>query len=57
MMVNGDPQEEIAVKFDYEVDKASGHVHQTQIDIDVRTTEMVKEDFAWIKGRFDDFLF
>ena len=57
MMVNGDPQEEIAVKFEYEVDKASGHVHQTQIDIDVRTTEMVKEDFAWIKGRFDDFLF
>ena len=57
MMVNGEPQEEIAVKFEYEVDKASGHVHQTQIDIDVRTTEMVKEDFAWIKGRFDDFLF
>ena len=57
MMVNGDPQEEIAVKFDYAVDAASGHVHQTQIDLDVRTNDMVKEDFAWIKGRFDDFLF
>ena len=57
MMVNGDPQEEIAVKFDYQVDQASGFVHQTQIDLDVRTTEMVKEDFAWYKGRLDDFLF
>jgi hypothetical protein len=36
MMVNGEPQEEISVKFEYEVD-ASGKVNQTQIDMDVRT--------------------
>ena len=56
MMVNGDPQEEISVKFEYEVDKASGHVHQTQIDMDVRNTDMVKEDFDWIHSKFRDFL-
>ena len=55
MMVNGDPQEEISVKFEYEVD-ASGQVNQTQIDMDVRTSELVKEDFAWINSKFSDFL-
>ena len=55
MMVNGDPQEEIAVKFEYEVDP-TGKVIQTQIDMDVRNPEMVAEDFAWIRGRFQDFL-
>ena len=55
MMVNGDPQEEISVKFEYEVD-ASGQVNQTQIDMDVRTSDLVKEDFAWINGKFGDFL-
>ncbi|MCK7501542.1 MAG: NAD(P)/FAD-dependent oxidoreductase [Comamonadaceae bacterium] len=55
MMVNADPQEEISVKFEYEVD-ATGKVIQTQIDMDVRNQEMVQEDFAWIRDRFQDFL-
>lgn len=55
MMVNGDPQEEISVKFEYEVD-ATGKVLQTQIDMDVRSTDLVQEDFDWIKSRFNDFL-
>ncbi|QNP49613.1 NAD(P)/FAD-dependent oxidoreductase [Diaphorobacter aerolatus] len=55
MMVNGDPQEEISVKFEYEVD-ATGKVIQTQIDMDVRNTDMVKEDFAWARSKFSDFL-
>ncbi|WP_272970594.1 FAD-dependent oxidoreductase [Comamonas terrigena] len=56
MMVNGDPQEEISVKFEYEVDAASGNVIQHQIDMDVRTPDLVKEDFAWINSKFSDFL-
>lgn len=55
MMVNGDPQEEISVKFEYEVD-ATGKVIQNQIDMDVRTPDLVKEDFAWINSKFSDFL-
>jgi len=55
MMVNGDPQEEISVKFEYEVD-ANGQVNQTQIDMDVRSPDLVKEDFAWINTMFGDFL-
>lgn len=55
MMVNGDPQEEISVVFEYELD-ANGKVLQTQIDMDVRTADLVKEDFAWIESRFNDFL-
>ena len=55
MMVNGDPQEEISVKFEYEVD-ATGKVIQTQIDMDVRTADLVKEDFAWARSKFSDFL-
>jgi NADH dehydrogenase FAD-containing subunit len=56
MMVNADPREAISVKFEYEVDAASGKVHQTQIDVDVRTEDLVKEDFVWIKEKFSDFL-
>lgn len=55
MMVNGDPQEEISVKFEYALDP-NGKVLQTQIDMDVRTSDLVKEDFAWIQERFNDFL-
>lgn len=55
MMVNADPQEEISVKFEYELDP-NGKVLQTQIDMDVRTGDLVKDDFNWIKSRFDDFL-
>ncbi|MBK1615627.1 pyridine nucleotide-disulfide oxidoreductase [Rubrivivax gelatinosus] len=55
MMVNAEPQEEISVKFEYELD-ATGKVIQTQIDMDVRNEDMVKEDFGWIRQRFHDFL-
>lgn len=55
MMVNGDPQEEISVKFEYALDP-NGKVLQTQIDMDVRTSDLVKDDFAWIQERFNDFL-
>jgi hypothetical protein len=55
MMVNTEPQEEISVKFEYEVD-AKGQVNQTQIDMDVRTADLVKEDFAWARSKFSDFL-
>lgn len=55
MMVNGDPQEEISVVFEYDLDP-TGKVIQTQIDMDVRSADLVKDDFNWIKSRFDDFL-
>lgn len=55
MMVNAEPQEEISVKFEYEVDP-TGKVIQTQIDMDVRNEDMVKEDFAWARQKFQDFL-
>ena len=55
MMVNGDPQEEISVVFEYQLDP-SGNVLQTQIDMDVRTADLVADDFKWIKSRFNDFL-
>lgn len=55
MMVNTEPMEEISVKFEYEVNP-QGTVIQTQIDVDVRTQDMVKEDFAWIHEKFQDFL-
>lgn len=55
MMVNGDPQEEISVIFEYNLDP-TGKVIQTQIDMDVRSTDLVQDDFNWIKSRFNDFL-
>lgn len=55
MMVNGDPQEEISVQFEYELDP-TGKVLQTQIDMDIRSADLVAEDFAWIRSRFNDFL-
>lgn len=55
MMVNGDPQEEISVVFEYELDP-TGKVLQTQIDMDVRTNDLVEKDFEWIQSRFNDFL-
>ncbi len=33
-----------------------GLVHQTQIDMDVRTPDLLTGDFVWIDGRFNDFL-
>lgn len=55
MMVNGDPQEEISVEFEYELGP-DGTILQTQIDMDVRTSDLVKLDFEWINGRFNDFI-
>ncbi len=55
MLVNGDPREAISVEFTYEVG-ADGLVHQNQIDIDVRTPDLLEEDFVWVNGMFDDFL-
>lgn len=55
MLVNGEPREAISVEFLYEVG-ADNQVHQTQIDIDVRTPDLMKEDLVWINGMFDDFV-
>ncbi|MDO5623092.1 MAG: FAD-dependent oxidoreductase [Pseudomonadota bacterium] len=55
MMVNGEPREAISVLFEYELD-ATGRVIQTQVDVDVRSPDLVKEDFDWINTRFSDFL-
>lgn len=55
MMVNADPQEEISVQFKYTLDP-NGSVLQTQIDMDIRTNDLVKDDFNWITSRFNDFL-
>ena len=32
------------------------NAHQNQIDIDVRTPDLLQTDFAWINGMFDDFV-
>ena len=55
MLVNGDPREAISVEFTYEVG-SDGLVHQTQIDVDVRTPDLLDEDFVWVEGMFNDFL-
>ena len=49
------PREAISVEFAYEVG-ADDLVHQTQIDINVRTPDLMEEDFGWINGMFDDFV-
>lgn len=55
MLVNGAPREAISVEFDYSLG-ADNQVHQNQIDIDVRTPDLLAEDFQWINGMFDDFV-
>ncbi|MFT3688794.1 NAD(P)/FAD-dependent oxidoreductase [Paenirhodobacter sp.] len=55
MLVNGDPREAISVQFDYDIG-ADGLVRQTQIDVDVRTPDLLEEDFAWVQGMYNDFL-
>ncbi len=55
MMVNTEPQEAIAVVFEYAVDN-TGRVIQTQVDVDVRSPDLVKENFAWADKTFADFL-
>lgn len=55
MLVNGNKREAISVEFDYSVG-ADGLVVQNQIDVDVRTPDLMDVDFAWINGMFDDFV-
>ncbi|MHB2264804.1 NAD(P)/FAD-dependent oxidoreductase [Aliihoeflea sp. PC F10.4] len=55
MLVNGDPREAISVEFEYEL-LDDGTVHQTQIDIDIRGTDLLEEDFKWAQGMYADFL-
>ncbi|MCW5653613.1 FAD/NAD(P)-binding oxidoreductase [Hydrogenophaga sp.] len=53
MMVNGDPREAISVQFDYKVN-AQGVIEQTQIDINQRSADLVRENFRWAGLKFDD---
>lgn len=53
MMVNGDPREAISVQFDYKLND-KGVIEQTQIDINQRSAELVKENFRWAGLKFDD---
>ncbi len=55
MMVNGDPQEAIAVQFDYEIGP-EGIIRQTQIDVDIRSPDLVEENFRWAARMYGDFL-
>ncbi|HEX7073408.1 MAG TPA: hypothetical protein VF226_05150, partial [Hyphomicrobiaceae bacterium] len=55
MLVNGEPREAIAVRFDYAL-RADGQIEQNQYDIDLRSADLVEEDFVWVKGLYDDFL-
>ncbi|MGV3632851.1 MAG: FAD-dependent oxidoreductase [Pseudorhodoplanes sp.] len=55
MLVNGDPREAISVQFDYEL-LPDGTIKQTQIDVDIRSTDLLEEDFKWAKRMYDDFL-
>lgn len=55
MLVNGDPREAISVQFDYEI-MPDGTVKQTQIDVDIRTPDLLEEDFRWAQRMYRDFL-
>lgn len=55
MLVNGDPREAISVQFDYEI-LPDGTIKQTQIDVDIRSPDLLEEDFKWAKRMYDDFL-
>ncbi|MCB5410148.1 FAD-dependent oxidoreductase [Pseudogemmobacter faecipullorum] len=55
MLVNGAPREAISVQFTYALGQ-DNQVHQTQIDVDVRTPDLLAEDFVWVDGMFNDFL-
>jgi NADH dehydrogenase FAD-containing subunit len=55
MMVNGDPKEAISVQFDYEI-MPDGTISQKQIDIDIRSADLVEEDIKWARRMFSDFL-
>lgn len=53
MMVNGDPREAISVQFDYKVND-KGVIEQTQIDVNQRSAELVRENFRWAGLKFED---
>jgi NADH dehydrogenase FAD-containing subunit len=55
MLVNGDPREAISVQFDYEL-LPDGTIKQTQIDVDIRSPDLLEEDFKWAKRMYDDFV-
>jgi NADH dehydrogenase FAD-containing subunit len=55
MLVNGDPREAISVQFDYEF-LPDGQIKQTQLDVDIRSPDLLEEDFQWAKRMYDDFL-
>lgn len=56
MMVNPTPQREaISVEFSYDLGP-DGTIRQIQNDIDMRSHELVEEDFKWAKRMFDDFV-
>ncbi len=55
MLVNGSPREAISVEFFYEL-LPDGTIKQTQNDIDLRTPDLLEEDFKWAKRMYDDFL-
>ena len=59
MMVNGGldggPQEDLLVTFDYKVNE-QGIIQQTQVDDNVRSHRLVKEDFGWATGMYADLL-
>ena len=55
MLVNGEPREAIAVKFEYAF-RPDGQIEQQQFDIDLRSADLVEEDFVWAKGIYADFL-
>jgi NADH dehydrogenase FAD-containing subunit len=53
MMVNTEPREDIAVRFKYWVDE-KGAIMQDQTDDDLRSEELVTEDFAWAGRMYED---
>ncbi|MGB3387559.1 MAG: FAD-dependent oxidoreductase [Pseudaminobacter sp.] len=55
MMVSGDPREAISVQFDYQI-LPDGTISQNQIDIDIRSADLVEEDFKWAQRMYGDFL-
>lgn len=55
MMVSGEPKEAISVQFDYEI-MPDGTISQKQIDIDIRSADLVEEDHKWAQRMYGDFL-
>lgn len=53
MMVNTEPREDIAVRFKYWVND-KGQIVQDQTDDDLRSEELVTEDFAWAGRMYED---